>query len=194
LSNLCQVCNQNDFKFRCCDCFHRPLTCTSCCAEGHMHVPFHAVEVWNGSCFLPSNLLHTGLITHLGHGGSWCPMNNMGGKSPDDDVESDTSGTSVLQIIHSNGICQRRIRYCKCPNAPPHHIQLLQHQLFPASYQKPQTAFTFDVLDHFHIQAMECKTPAGAFYSKLKRLTCNAFPDTIPVSISLSFLFVFLRH
>jgi hypothetical protein len=54
--------------------------------------------------------------------------------------------------------------------------------LFPASYKKPQTAFTFEVLDHFHIEAMECKTSAGSFYAKLKRFTSNAFPDTIPVS------------
>ncbi|KAI6096195.1 hypothetical protein F5141DRAFT_1067825 [Pisolithus sp. B1] len=43
------------------------------------------------------------------------------------------------------------------------------HRLFPASISKPKTAFTFDVLDHFLIDALECKTSAMSFYQKLKR-------------------------
>ncbi|KDQ49018.1 hypothetical protein JAAARDRAFT_112798, partial [Jaapia argillacea MUCL 33604] len=36
------------------------------------------------------------------------------------------------------------------------------------------------VLDHFHIDAVECKTAALNFYSKLQRITDNAFPDRLP--------------
>ncbi|KAI6015950.1 hypothetical protein EDC04DRAFT_2608628 [Pisolithus marmoratus] len=50
-------------------------------------------------------------------------------------------------------------------------------RLFPASISKPKTAFTFDVLDHFLIDALECKTSAMSFYQKLKRFTNNAFPE-----------------
>ena len=46
-------------------------------------------------------------------------------------------------------------------------------------------AFTFEVLDHFHIDAMECKTAALNFYNKLRRLTNNVFPTTAPVSVNL---------
>ena len=48
---------------------------------------------------------------------------------------------------------------------------------------KPQTAFTFNVLDEFLIDSLECKTSAFSFYSKLRRLTDNAFPDTLPVCL-----------
>ncbi|KAI6101699.1 hypothetical protein EDD16DRAFT_1525810 [Pisolithus croceorrhizus] len=51
------------------------------------------------------------------------------------------------------------------------------HRLFPASISKPKTAFTFDVLDHFLIDALEYKTSAMSFYQKLKRFTNNAFPE-----------------
>ncbi|KAI6117023.1 hypothetical protein EDD16DRAFT_1520223 [Pisolithus croceorrhizus] len=51
------------------------------------------------------------------------------------------------------------------------------HRLFPASISKPKTTFTFDVLDHFLIDALECKTSAMSFYQKLKRFTKNAFPE-----------------
>ncbi|KAI6125019.1 hypothetical protein EDD16DRAFT_1474673, partial [Pisolithus croceorrhizus] len=56
----------------------------------------------------------------------------------------------------------------------------LRRRLFPASISKPKTAFTFDVLDHFLIDALECKTSAMSFYQKLKRFTNNAFPERVP--------------
>jgi hypothetical protein len=58
-------------------------------------------------------------------------------------------------------------------------------ELFPASHQRPETAFTFDALDHFYIDAMECKTAASSFIKKICRLTNNAFPHTVPVSSSV---------
>ena len=186
---MCQACNQKQFKFRCQNCFHRPVTCAGCCAKSHADLPFHSVDVWNGTCFLPSDLMHAGIAIYLGHQGFQCPEYERAdvGKSQErfKDVESeedfDELGARLLQIIHSNGVCERNIWYCKCSNAPPHHLQLLQHRLFPASCKKPQTAFTFEVLCHFHIDAMECKTSANNFYSKLRRLTSNGFPDTVPV-------------
>jgi len=45
----------------------------------------------------------------------------------------------------------------------PHHIQLFRHGLFSASVIFPKTAFTFDVLDHFYMDAMECKTTSLSF-------------------------------
>ncbi|KAF8430932.1 hypothetical protein L210DRAFT_961004 [Boletus edulis BED1] len=44
----------------------------------------------------------------------------------------------------------------------------------------PQTVFTFNILDKFLIDELECKTSASSFYSKLRRLTNNAFPDFLP--------------
>ncbi|KAI5987002.1 hypothetical protein EDC04DRAFT_2873478 [Pisolithus marmoratus] len=60
------------------------------------------------------------------------------------------------------------------------HLDLLRQRLFPATISKPKTAFTFDVLDHFLIDALECKTSAMSFYQKLKRFTDNAFPERVP--------------
>jgi hypothetical protein len=189
-SNNCQICTEKNFQFRCNDCIRSPLTCSECCIKQHGNTPFHSIYAWNGTCFVQSDLLRVELVLYLGHLGLPCPKYSGNEDLFESDEEtasaSDNSSANTLQIVHSNGVCQRRIRYCKCPNAPPLHIQLFRHRLFPASYRKPQTAFTFEVLDHFHIQAMECKTSAGAFYAKLKRLTSNAFPDTVPVGLSLS--------
>ena len=94
----------------------------------------------------------------------------------------DIPGTYRLVVVTSTGIFRRRIRWCQCPGAADKHIQLLRLQLFSATIKRPSTAFTFDVLDHFHIDAMECKTAALNFYNKLRRLTSNAFPGGAPVS------------
>jgi hypothetical protein len=95
------------------------------------------------------------------------------------------SGMHWMVMVTSTGIFRRRIRWCKCPGTADAHIQLLRLNLFSASIDRPSTAFTFDVLDHFHIDAMECKTAALNFYNKLRRLTSNAFPGTAPVSVPL---------
>ncbi|KAG1892058.1 hypothetical protein F4604DRAFT_1875513 [Suillus subluteus] len=60
---------------------------------------------------------------------------------------------------------------------------LLRAGLFPASSTRPKTVFTFEVLDHFLIDTLECKTSARSFFEKLTRLTNNAFPDTVPVNL-----------
>jgi hypothetical protein len=94
-------------------------------------------------------------------------------------------GTHRLVVVTSSGVFRRRIRWCQCSGAADTHIQLLRLQLFSATIKRPSTAFTFDVLDHFHIDAMECKTAGLNFYNKLRRLTSNAFPATAPVSVQL---------
>ena len=93
--------------------------------------------------------------------------------------------THRMVVVTSTGIFRRRVRWCHCRGQTEEHIQLLRFNLFPASVKRPSTAFTFEVLDHFHIDAMECKTAALNFYNKLRRLTNNAFPATAPVSVNL---------
>ncbi|KAI6041138.1 hypothetical protein EDC04DRAFT_2601888 [Pisolithus marmoratus] len=75
---------------------------------------------------------------------------------------------------------------------PPNHRQ----RLFPASISKPKTAFTFSVLDHFLIDALECKTSAMSFYQKLKRFTNNALPerDRYRELMRVSWLWRDLKH
>ncbi|KAI6096114.1 hypothetical protein EV401DRAFT_2062325 [Pisolithus croceorrhizus] len=87
-----------------------------------------------------------------------------------------------MTIVHTEGIFSHEVSVCKCPGSDPNdcHLDLLYQRLFPASISKPKTAFTFDVLDHFLIDALEYKTSAMSFYQKLKRFTNNAFPERVP--------------
>jgi hypothetical protein len=53
--------------------------------------------------------------------------------------------------------------------------------LFPSTMERPQTVFTFSVLDRYRIESLEGKTSAYSFYSQLRRLTDNCFPHLLPV-------------
>ena len=90
--------------------------------------------------------------------------------------------TRTLVIISISGVYQLIVSWCCCPGAPDHATQLFQHRLFPASTSRPSTAFTFAVLEYFHIDAVECKTSASNFSNKLRRLTDFSSPQSVPVS------------
>ena len=166
--NKCPSCNIDDFEYRCLECFGYPVFCKACCLNMHKKTPYHAIERWTGECFVKSSLYDLGLVLHLGHQGNHCPSYDEPGSDSFHDPEDAFQDDSVLCIVHTSGVFQSRVRYCNCRNAPTHHIQLLRLQLFPASIINPQTAFTFLVLDHFEIDAMECKTSAMNFFSKLR--------------------------
>jgi hypothetical protein len=57
--------------------------------------------------------------------------------------------------------------------------------IFPASFNRPKTAFTFRVLDDFLLDNLECSTSAMNYYSKLQRMTSSMFPHLVPVVLYL---------
>jgi hypothetical protein len=110
-----------------------------------------------------------GFVISLGHNGQSCPQTNPAQKQ------------IVLCVIDTSGITHHRFQICGCPAAKPLQIQLLQMQLFPATISRPETVFTFSVLDRFHIEALECKISASNFFNQLRRLTNSMFPHLVPV-------------
>jgi hypothetical protein len=201
-NHRCLRCNEEFALYRCLDCCNgQRLLCVQCCILLHQHLPFHSIQRWNGSFFASDDLQNLGLSLHLGHGGAACRHFALGGRSGDlepgsleegqvDEDELDQGllkplqGENVIVFITTSGIYRRSVQKCMCPSAPALHIQLFQMRLFPATLKKPSTAFTFAVLDQFYIEAMECKTSALQFYSKLQRMTNNSFPHSVPVRIS----------
>jgi hypothetical protein len=161
-----------EHAFRCRDCFCRKVLCQSCCLEDHRRHPFHSIEEWNGVSFTQTTLFDQGFIFHVGHGGDCCTTTG----------EDDAEGTNMV-IVDRGGVHKHRVQWCTCQNSPEKHIMLLQMGLYPATITNPQTAFTFQALDYFHIDSMECRTSASNFYSKLRRLTNYTFPQKVPVSL-----------
>ena len=139
--------------------------------------------------------LQAGLVMHLRHNEQPCPCggyfvdpNNM----EDDwkDVEDNDGpphltqpqGRTHMTVIHTNGVHYCIIRYCACLGAESAHIQLMNADLFLATTKKPRMIFTFQILDDFIRGNLECGTSAMNYYSKIRRITSNAFPHLVPVS------------
>lgn len=94
----------------------------------------------------------------------------------------DPNGNPWFLIVHTTGIHYLSVQFCQCYDHEEHYMQLLDRCLYPATQRCPRTAFTFQLLDDFYIENLECKTPARNYYSKLRRLTSNTFPHLVAVS------------
>lgn len=187
----CAACGLQDPTIRCTDCFGSPAFCKVCIVTSHQSLPFHRIQTWNGKCFSKSSLLDEGFRLNIGHGGQPCPISQHQSDDWEDVMDLDTNSShpveednvrqSTMIIVHSSGIFHHHVHFCTCPGSAQKHIQLFREGLFPASTTNPKTCFTFDVLDHFYMDAMECKSTAMSFYQKLKRFTNNFLPSTVPV-------------
>jgi len=175
-------CGQCEGAYRCKDCFGKNWFCRDCCVKEHGRHPFHRVQTWMGDYFTNTSLKDLGLILHLGHDGYPCPtLHNEDNPLPGPSSIRPPPSTSTLTIIDRFGVYEHSIQWCRCPNRQSQDIILFRMGLFPASIHNPQTAFTFRCLNYFHIDSMECRTSAGNFYMKLRRLTNKTFPDKVKV-------------
>ena len=92
----------------------------------------------------------------------------------------DSAGNAFITIVDMTGIHHLPVVTCLCDQ--DHHLEdkkYLELALFPASHKEIQTVFTFRVLNDFRLANLECKTSAYQYYSKLRRLTCPAFPKAV---------------
>ncbi|KAG2738071.1 hypothetical protein P692DRAFT_201731898, partial [Suillus brevipes Sb2] len=187
-AGICETCQSAEATFNCVTCTGDHGWCRPCLIRSHQSLPFHKIQFWNNMCFHDVTLAELGFIWYLGHGGEPCP--SYGGSEiygcQHERVDGVTEPGSLPQdttpvtVVHSSGVFTHNMSWCCCLGSNPQHLQLLRAGLFPASSTRPRTAFTFEVLDHFLIDALECKTSARSFFEKLTRLTNNAFPDSVP--------------
>jgi hypothetical protein len=204
----CSNCQESPGMHRCQDCFNSNLWCAACCVSTHANLPFHRIQMWNGRFFERSDLLTSRLTLDLRHYPDDCPSNaeaqmmfDLGLSDEADEVEdgdlpSEPFGSTTfvesrsnLIIVSSTGIFKCSVRWCHCAKSSDQYVELLlQAKLFPASFKNPKTAFTFEVLDHFRVDALECKTAAMNFMSKIRRITDEAFPSRVPVGFPMNSL------
>jgi len=80
-------------------------------------------------------------------------------------------------IADLSGIHVVDVQFCACLGATgttlSHYIQLLRFSCFPSTTTRPQSAFTFDILNTFHLLTLQGKVSAYDFYSALEHKTDN---------------------
>ncbi|KIO09151.1 hypothetical protein M404DRAFT_132260, partial [Pisolithus tinctorius Marx 270] len=151
--------------YRCPDCIHQPLFCKECCRVTHQGLLFHRVQQWAGNFFKESALHMTGAELHLGHSRAICPLDlpsasHASGTCPIDRKEWEDVDdmpphlwrpvrSKYLTMVDVTRVHFIPVCWCQCKDAKAYPIQLLRVKLFPATFEKPSTTFTFAVLDDF---------------------------------------------
>ena len=86
-----------------------------------------------------------------------------------------------LLLVDASGLISLPTIWCGCEATESKSDEdLLDLQIYPVSYMKIKTAFTFLCLDDYRLSNLECKTSAYQYYQKLRRLTNPAFPQSVP--------------
>jgi hypothetical protein len=128
-------------------------------------------QQWTGECFEATSMKALGIKIFLGHNGDPCPV-------PGDLVKDFT-------VIDTNGVHNIEAQFCGCygnAGGSPNRIQLLRSRLLPPTHVRPISAFTFDVLDTFHLLTLQGKTNAYDFYLMLAHKSDNTGLVDINVS------------
>lgn len=171
VGRLCE-CTKEVALYRCADCSFPRVLCRTCINTTHSSNPFHHAQKWTGFFFERVPLSELGRSIKLGHRGKLCSNRLLGSEG------------RATKVVHSNGIHEVRIECCHCILALPEPDQLMQSSLFPATLERPKTAFTFAVLKQFHVLGLAAKISAYDFFNTLVNMTDNAFPNKVPVSPS----------
>ncbi|RDX39503.1 hypothetical protein OH76DRAFT_1367463, partial [Lentinus brumalis] len=181
--------------WRCMDCMAVPKLCAGCMRTAHARLPFHRIEFWAVDHYTTAWLRMVGVRILLGHSGQACPTSAAFARNAvyrrEPPCPAPASANSVrptpappsarsMVIVDTSGVHEIPVAFCSCPDAPSPDLQLLQMGLYPATSRRPETAFTFRVLDHFLLTNKVCKTPAMTYYMQLRRTTNPLFPHMVP--------------
>ncbi|KAN0109688.1 hypothetical protein V8E52_009034 [Russula decolorans] len=146
--------------FSCFDCAYGMHYCQECLVDHHRLMPLHRISI----CLFyeKTSLQELGLVIQLGHHGPSCPCPGL--------VQKD------FVIVDVSGIHTIDVQFCGCHNTSggsASHVQLLRFRCFPSTITRPQSAFTFDVLNTFHLLTLQGKVSAYEFYCALQHKTDN---------------------
>lgn len=91
----------------------------------------------------------------------------------------DAEDNNFITIVDTSGVHHLPYVECFCRHQKSIDLQFLEVGLFPASYKRIRTAFTFRVLDDFRLENLECKVSAYQYYHKIRRITDPTFPEAV---------------
>lgn len=168
------LCGAENAHFRCEECFCTQPSCKQCLLDSHRRLPLHHVQEWSGTHFVRRSLSQLGFVIPLGHYAHRCPNAPPG-----------SNGRPTV-IVDANGIHDTMVLYCHCTlDSEP--IQLISAGLFPATMDRPETAFTFSLLDDFEVHTLASKKSAYDHYTALRKHTNGAFPHLSHVCSCLAY-------
>lgn len=89
----------------------------------------------------------------------------------------------TFTVVNLTGVHSVYLFYCGCQGAPERRIQLLHVGWFAALMKSPETAFTFNFLNTFHLLNLQSKAALFGFWNAIRHKTDNT--DTGNTKVSL---------
>jgi len=129
------------------------------------------VQVWSDGFHQRTSLLELGHSFYIGHQHTPCPSPN--------------ARFQKILIIDHSGAHHIKVQFCACKEDPKwieHYCQLLRMKWYPASFNRPRTAFTFDILDTYHKITLQGKLNLYDFYKTLMQKSDNCGRKKVIVS------------
>jgi len=86
------------------------------------------------------------------------------------------SSPRQFTIIDINGWHTLQVAFCNCGASNvtyEHYRQLLRMRWYPTSFDRPKTAFTFDLLDTYHKVTLQGKLNLYDFYHTIMQKSDN---------------------
>ena len=135
--------------------------------------PLIITKVWQGAFFRPTSLFELGLCFYIDHQHTPCPS---------------TAPFQQILVVDLNSAHYVNIQFCACKETPrwvEYYRQLLRVGWYPASFDRPKTAFTFDLLNTYHKLTLQGKINLFDFYMSIMQKTDNCGWDKPLVSHSM---------
>lgn len=119
------------------------------------------IQVWKDGHFQRTSLTALGLVVQLNHGTTRCSV--------------PLRIHDPFVVIDMNGSHHLELQYCGCSKGSgiEKYQQLLRSAWYPASLDRPRTAFTFDLLDTYHKLTLQGKLNLYDFYRGILQKTDN---------------------
>lgn len=168
----------------CEDCTFSEALCTECFLSDHKRNPFHWAHLWeegaaHGLRVDISRLRNGGYAVPLGHQGGRCPYQSRRPHPPEGPQHDGISFT----VATPNGIHGTLLEFCICPGCPSRVQQMMRAKLFPATIKQPIAALSLPTLRSYRCLSFRTKCSAHDFVGALQRLTDNARPWSVSVSL-----------
>ncbi|KAK2831180.1 hypothetical protein Q7C36_016266 [Tachysurus vachellii] len=145
ITTQCVVCLEKHADYRCIECSTTAVFCEACLKRTHRN-SLHLPDKWNNAYYEPSSL---GLFLYLPEGHN-----------------THTVYTKDMKVIVSTGrLCTVTVDMCACE---PETCTLLRYGLWPATADKPQTAFSIPLLELFVCLSLECQVSVEGFCNTLR--------------------------
>ncbi|XP_028983462.1 uncharacterized protein LOC114842115 [Betta splendens] len=143
-TNICALCKEHA-EYRCLECSSTNMFCETCITKTHRN-SLHLPEKWNKTLYVTSPL-------------------ELALRLPGEHCSHAVYARDMKIFVNTGQLCSFSVTLCTCE---PETCTLLRYGIWPATPERPQTAFSIALLELFHYLSMECQVSVEGFCNMLR--------------------------